>query len=260
MVVATTFLSILQVLAAEMIKPTFRRFTTLLAACAAANNHRHGSCFGLRTISCDVSPTLRLCQVVDRSGGVGGLRFNHRGHVVHLVGDDKLIPRTGLKVFGAGMHRDPTLSSRGVRVVRWGHCWIVLCVIIKSRWTPGRVFALPVLVRLYFNKKLAANWNRVYRKKTDLMLDMLLHVARSEKLLHFVADSSFTVPTLLQRMPNTIAVTDRVVMKVRVHQPPPEREPGQTGRPRRRGDRLTALAELLQAKGLHRLTMQLHNG
>ena len=43
--------------------------------------------------------------------------------VVFLAGDDTLLSRRGLKVFGSGMHRDPLLSSRGFTVTRWGHCW-----------------------------------------------------------------------------------------------------------------------------------------
>jgi len=50
--------------------------------------------------------------------------------IVFLAGDDTLLNRRGLKMFGVGMHRDPLLSSRGFTVVRWGHCWVVLCVVI----------------------------------------------------------------------------------------------------------------------------------
>lgn len=44
---------------------------------------------------------------------------------VVLAVDDTLIPRTGLKIFGTGMHRDPLLSSRGHVITRWGHSWVV---------------------------------------------------------------------------------------------------------------------------------------
>ena len=93
--------------------------------------------------------------------------------VVFLAGDDSLINRRGLKIFGAGMHRDPLLSSRSFTVTRWGHCWVVLCVIIESPRTPGRYFALPVLARLYLNKSSSAKWSRAYRTKPELMLEML---------------------------------------------------------------------------------------
>jgi len=42
------------------------------------------------------------------------------------------------------MHRDPLLFSRSLTVTRWGHCWVVLCVVIESPRTTGRYFALPI--------------------------------------------------------------------------------------------------------------------
>ena len=47
---------------------------------------------------------------------------------VFLAGDDTLLARCGLKIFGTGMHRDPCLSSRSHTVTRWGHCWVVLSI------------------------------------------------------------------------------------------------------------------------------------
>ena len=67
----------------------------------------------------------------------------------------------------------PCLSSRSHMVTRWGHCWVVLSLVIESPRTPGRYFALPIMMRLYLNKSTAAKWNRKYRSKTDLMIEML---------------------------------------------------------------------------------------
>jgi len=36
------------------------------------------------------------------------------------------------------MHRDACQSSRGWTSFRWGHCWVVLCVLIPSRSDPHR--------------------------------------------------------------------------------------------------------------------------
>lgn len=44
---------------------------------------------------------------------------------VCLVGDDTMLARSGLKVFGTGMHRDPILSSRGHFATRWGQCGVI---------------------------------------------------------------------------------------------------------------------------------------
>jgi hypothetical protein len=183
---------------------------------------------------------------------------------VCLTVDDTLLPRTGLKIFGTGMHRDPILSSRGHVTTRWGHCWVVVCVVIESRHVPGRPFSLPVLCRLYLNKTSAQKWNRGYRKKSDLMLDLLeilnRHVLGTGKHLHLLGDSAFTAPELSSRMPSALHVTGRVVANVRLHAAPRERRPGQPGRPRLRGERLPTPREMLQQKGRPRMVLKLFHG
>ncbi len=180
--------------------------------------------------------------------------------VVFLAGDDTLLNRRGLKMFGTGMHRDPLLSSRGFTVVRWGHCWVVLCVVIESPRTPGRYFALPILARLYLNKKSSEKWGRVYRTKPELMLEMLklVHAHDPEQSLHFLGDSAFTSSSMLKKMPEAIAVTGRILGNSRIHAPAPERQPGQRGRTRVRGERLDTPEEMLDAKGLRRVGLKLY--
>jgi SRSO17 transposase len=178
---------------------------------------------------------------------------------VFLAGDDTLLNRRGLKMFGAGMHRDPLLSSRGFTVVRWGHCWVVLCVVIESPRTPGRYFALPILARLYLNKKSAEKWNRAYHTKPEMMLAMLQRVRAHdpEQSLHFLGDSAFTSSSMLKKMPEAIAVTGRIGCNSRIHAPAPPRKAGR-GRPRVRGERLDTPDEMLDAKGLRRVDLKLY--
>ena len=177
-----------------------------------------------------------------------------------LAGDDTLLSRCGLKIFGVGMHRDPCLSSRSHTVTRWGHCWVVLSIVIESPRTPGRYFALPVLMRLYLNKKAAAKWNRKYRSKTDLMIEMLecLDKHAGAKNLHFLGDSAFTAPAVLARIPRRIDVTGRADIKARLHARAPDYQG--RGRPRVRGERLPSPCEMLNAKGLRRLLLSLYQG
>jgi hypothetical protein len=266
--VATTFLPLLQVFAMEMTNPTFRTLValaagwllaprrTILGMVRASGTPRHHAAFHRLFAAARWS--------VDRVG-LAVFDLVTRGMTtVFLTVDDTLLPRHGLKIFGTGMHRDPLLSSRGHVVTRWGHSWIVLCVVIESRHFPGRHFSLPVLCRLYLNKTSAAKWQRAYRKKSELMLELLhllsRHVAGSEKCLHLLGDSAFTAPELLGRMPAGLEVTGRVVANVRLHQPPPPRCAGQVGRPRRRGARLPSPRQMLQPKGLKRMTLKLFAG
>jgi hypothetical protein len=76
---------------------------------------------------------------------------------VLLAVDDTLARKRGLKIFGVGMHHDPLLSSRGHTVTNWGLSFVVLGVIVRFGLWPERPFCLPVLVRLYLNKKRSAN-------------------------------------------------------------------------------------------------------
>lgn len=265
--IATSFLPLLQVFSAEMTKPTFQTFTTLMTGwlfaprrtvmgmLRASGSDRHHAAFHRLFSAAQWS--------IDRVGLAVFDRLTAGSDLVFLAGDDTLLPRTGLKIFGTGMHRDPMLSSRGHAVTRWGHCWVVLCVVIESRWCPGRRFALPVLCRLYLNKASAKKWNRTYRKKTDLMLEMLRlldrHAAQSRKRLHFLGDSAYTAPAVLNHIPPRIAVTGRVVANVRLNEAPPTPQPGQVGRPRKRGRRLPNPNEMLQAKGLPRRTWKFYD-
>ena len=228
---------------------------TIMGMLRAGGSQRHHSAFHRLFASARWS--------VDRAGlAVYDLirRFVPQA-VVFLVGDDTLLSRRGLKMFGAGMHRDPMLSSRGFTVTRWGHCWVVLCVVIESPRTPGRYFALPILARLYLNKKSSAKWRRTYRTKPELMLEMLrlVHAHDSGQKLHFLGDSAYTSSSTLSEIPEEIAVTGRIGANSRIHEPAPPREPGQRGRPRVRGERLPTPDEMLDEKGLRRMELKLYD-
>jgi hypothetical protein len=74
--------------------------------------------------------------------------------VIIVAGDDTLCRKRGLGLFGAGMHHDPLISSRAMKLVSWGHDWVNLCLIVADPWwAPGKVFALPICMRLYRNKQ-----------------------------------------------------------------------------------------------------------
>lgn len=266
--VATTFLPLLQVFACEMTRPTFQTFLILVSGWLAAP---HRSILGIVRASGTQrhhSAFHRLFASARWSVDAVGLAVfdlvTTAMPTVFLAVDDTLIPRAGLKIFGTGMHRDPMLSSRGHVVTRWGHAWVVICVVLESRRFPGQHFSLPVLCRLYLNKTSAQKWSRAYRKKSQLMFDLLRilerHVGGAGKTLHLLGDSAFTAPDLLERMPTGLHVTGRVGSNVRLHEPAPPRLPGQPGRPRVRGGRLSTPREMLQAQGLKRLTIKLFAG
>jgi hypothetical protein len=267
MEIVTSFVPLLQVFAFTMTDPTFRSFETVVAGwlfaprrtvmgmVRASGSERHHAAFhrvfASARWSIDRVGLALLDWIVQRVPQ----------ETVFLAGDDTLLARFGLKVFGTGMHRDAVLSSRGHTVTRWGHCWVVLCVVIESPRTPGRFFALPVLARLYLNKDAAAKWRRKYRSKTDLMIEMLQRLQKHSprQKLHFLGDSAYTAPAVLARIPKEIAVTGRVGTRARLHAPPPTPKTPKRGRPRVRGERLPNPDEMLDTKGLRRLVLKLYS-
>ena len=163
-----------------------------------------------------------------------------------LVGDDTFLPRKGPKVFAAGMHRDPCLSTRQRKIKRWGHCWVVLSVVLRSRHDPHRYFCLPVMMRLYLSPGTVEKLGCRYRSKTDLMIQMLRAVGRRfpQQKLHFMGDYGYTAPAVLGRIPRRIEVTGRAHRRAQLFAPAPPRHVGR-GRPRVRGERLLSPEQAL---------------
>lgn len=170
---------------------------------------------------------------------------------VQLTVDDTLARKRGLKVFGAGMHHDPQLSTRKLAVLRWGHSWVVLAVVVRLPFCPQRVFSLPILVRLYLNQKAASRWRRTYKKRTELALELLQRLCKAhpDREFHALADSAYGGESVLGHLPSNCGLTSRMPLNARLHEAPPARKPGTTGRPRVRGPRLPSPMEMLKQRG-----------
>lgn len=179
--------------------------------------------------------------------------------VVELTLDNTLARKRGLKIFGVGMHHDPLLSTRKVAVLNWGHCWVVLSVVVRIPCCPDRVFSLPILFRLYLNTKTAARWRRKYRKQTELAVEMLdvLAGAHPERRFHVLADSTYAGESVLGHLPTNMDMTSRLPMSARLHDAPQPRRPGQSGRPRKRGARLPAPQQMLSQRA-RRLSLNMY--
>lgn len=169
------------------------------------------------------------------------------GNVVMLGLDDTLARKRGLKMFGTGMHHDPLLSSRGKAITNWGHSWVMLGVIVELPFRRGHYYFLPLLFRLYLNKKSAAKHRRVYRTRPELAVEMLTVLSSHHKnrCFHAVADSAYGGQSVLCHLPSNCDLTSRLVLDARLYDAPPARRVGQPGRPRKRGDRLPSPEELL---------------
>ena len=181
------------------------------------------------------------------------------GRIVMLALDDTLARKRGHKMFGTGMHHDPLLSSRGMAVTNWGHSWVVLGVIVELPFRPGHFDCLPILFRLYLNKKSAAKHRRAYLTRPELAVQMLRQVCghRENQQFHVVADSSYGGQSVLCCLPANCDLTSRLVKDARLYGPRPVRRPGTSGRPRQRGEKLPTPQALLAGR-CRRVTLEIY--
>ena len=167
---------------------------------------------------------------------------------VLLAADDTLARKRGLKVFGAGMHHDPLLSTRRTSVKNWGHCWVVLGVVLRPPFCGGRWFCLPVLFRLYVPRKAAEKKRLAYRTKPELAVEMLAALCgrRPGRHFHLVGDGAYGGKGVLLNLPANCDLTSRLKLDARLYDaPPPRRYSRKGGRPRKRGGRLPTPAAML---------------
>ena len=265
MSLVTSFLVMLQPLAVAMTAPTFCNWTTLLAGwafaprrtvtgmllAAGAVGKKHHSAFH-----------RLFAQAQWSLDQVGLLVFDMLARWlegdVFVALDDTLARKRGLKVFGVGMHHDPLLSTRRTAVMNWGHSWVVLGMIVRFRHWPERTFCLPILFRLYLNKKSAQRDRRKYRTRPELALEMLRVLCRHREncRFHVLADSAYGGQSVLCELPRNCDLTSRLLLKARLYDALPERKPGTHGRPRKRGALLPTPEAMLRGRA-RRVTLDI---
>ena len=179
--------------------------------------------------------------------------------VIYIAIDDTLARKRGKKIFGVGMHHDPLLSSRGKAITNWGLSFVILGVLVRFPLWPNRIFCLPILFRLYLNRKAAEKAQRTYRIRPELAVQMLnvLCSHRKNRRFHAIADSTYGGQSVLAHLPSNCELTSRLTMDARLYALPPQSEPGRRGRPRIRGIRLPSPAEMLKERA-RRLTFNLY--
>ena len=197
-----------------------------------------------------------------------------------VLGDDTLARKGGKSIALASMHHDPLLSSARKPFASFGHVWVVLALWLPLPFGSGRGFALPVLFRLYVGAKRGGERQRTGQAqgqvgprlqaartahaqhqpttKLELLREMVALVAQwaGERAVYLVVDSAYAGRTVLEDRPANVQVVSRLRLDAALYAPAPRRRPGQKGRPRRRGDRLPALQDLI-ARRRHWTTLRL---
>jgi DDE superfamily endonuclease len=260
------FTELLQGLSATMTAPTFATLTTILTGWVFAGRRTVTRMILAAGSAADkhYSSYHRLFSAARWSLDAVGLSVfdliqPFLGDVVMLGIDDTLCRKRGVKMFGTGMHHDPLLSSRSKAIVNWGHSWVVLGVIVELPFRRGHYYFLPLLFRLYLNKKSAAKHHRVYRTRPKLAVELLAVLCShwKHRRFHAVADSAYGGQSVLRCLPPNCDLTSRLVKNARLYDAPRQRKQGTNGRPRKRGDLLPTPAQLLAGR-CRRVTLEIY--
>jgi hypothetical protein len=163
--------------------------------------------------------------------------------------DDTLERRRGAKIAAKGIYRDPVRSSRSHFVKASGLRWVSMQVLAGIPWA-GRIWGLPFLTVLAPSERYHRERGRRHKTLPEWGRQMIRQLRRwlPERALVVVADSTYAVLELLAEaacLPRPVTVITRLRLDAALYAPPPPREPGTTGRPRLKGERLPSLAQRL---------------
>jgi len=166
-------------------------------------------------------------------------------HGLRVVLDDTVAAKKGPHVFGIGCHLDAVRSTKRFRVFCFGHCWVVLAVLVRVPFA-RRPWALPILFRLYRNKKECACKGHPYRKKTALARELLdvFHSWVGDHRVEVAADAAYCNDTVTRGLPASFVLFGAMRPDAVLTGLPDARAAASTGRPRRRGALLPKPAAL----------------
>src|SRR5579864_4154566 len=111
-----------------------------------------------------------------------------------LLADDTVDGKEGDQVWAKGTHRDSVRSSRGRDNVKFGHRWLVLCVLAPIAGIE-RPWALPILCGLCLSEKVAQTVARRPKTPSQLTRQLLKRLMRWMPQRKFILIGDFQVVT-----------------------------------------------------------------
>jgi len=163
------------------------------------------------------------------------LRLMTEGAAIRIAVDDTLATKKGPHVFGIGSHIDAVRSTRRQKIFAFGHCWVVLAVLLPVPFS-SRTFALPVLFRLYRTVKSCQRIGQPHRKKTELAREMLDAFATwiGSRRVEIAADCAYCNDTVTRGLPDNFVLFGAMRPDAVLTALPPKRW-RKGGRPPKRG-------------------------
>ena len=173
-------------------------------------------------------------------------KLRQLGMPLRLALDDTLATKKGPEVYGICSHLDPVRSTKAFRVFTFGHCWVVLCMVVDVPFS-RRPWALPVLFRLYRSVKDCERKGFEYRKKTELGRELVDLVAEwfPDERIELAADCAYCNSTLLHGLARNVVLFGSMRPDaVLTARPLPQPRSRKGGRPAARGAALPKPEEL----------------
>jgi hypothetical protein len=160
--------------------------------------------------------------------------------------DDTIERRWGHKIKARGIYRDPVRSSHGHFVKASGLRWLTLALLAPVPWA-GRIWALPVLTVLCPSERYARQNSRRHKSLLDWARQCVLQLRRwlPEREIIVVGDNTYAALEWLGAVRTYATAITRLRLDARLYAPAPPREPGTMGRPRKKGERLPSLEDVL---------------
>lgn len=178
---------------------------------------------------------------LERQTGEGALR---------VAVDDTLLPKKGPHVFGIGSHIDAVRSTKRQKVFCFGHCWVVLAVLVHVPFS-RHIWALPILFRLYRNLKDCEKHGAPYKKKTELARELIdVLVGWTKRRIEVAGDSAYCNDTVMRGLPRRVHVFGSMRPDAVLTALPGAKKRGARGRPCKRG-KLLAKPEVFAADERH---------
>lgn len=134
--------------------------------------------------------------------------------VIELVADDTVDGKDGDHVWAKSAHRDPTRSTHSKTAIKYGHQWLVMCVLVQLKgW--HRPWALPILCGMCFSPRAAGRIGRPPKTPSQVARQLLMCLMRWLPDRKFILTGDFKVVThqtvaFAQRHADRVTVTGRL--------------------------------------------------
>jgi hypothetical protein len=99
------------------------------------------------------------------------------GKPIILIADDTVQQKSGAAVWAKGAHRDGRQSTRSHATIKFGHKWMVLCVLMRLPGTK-RPWALPVLCGLCRPEKTGRQIGQRHKTAGKIALQLVMRMMR----------------------------------------------------------------------------------